>query len=130
MTPAAILTDLRQRGFTVRITPTEHIGVSPAEGLTEADVALIRQHRSELLARLAGRGCHACRHRTGVSSCAEPDAAGLVESGRFSICWCCQVPDAGRHCPAFAAQAAPTSLAQPSSPPPTKGHTHDRPTAA
>ncbi len=101
MTPATLLADLRQRGFTVRITESGRVGVSPGERLTDAEVALIRLHRVELLARLARRGCHACQHRTSVSTCGEPEAAGLVAPGHFSICWCCQVPDAGRNCPAF-----------------------------
>jgi hypothetical protein len=102
VTPADILVGLLQRGFAVRVTGTGNIGVSPAEQLSEADVVLIRQHRAELLELLAGRGCRTCRHRTSVSTCGEPEAAGLVEKGRFSICWCCQVPETGRHCPAWA----------------------------
>jgi hypothetical protein len=49
MAPVDFLTTLRGRGFTIRIREDGLLGVTPAERLTPADIAALKEHKEALL---------------------------------------------------------------------------------
>jgi len=117
MSAADLLQQLRLEGFGLTVDGDRLI-VTPATELTDERRALIRQHKTELLALLSewpdesqqesepARTCANCRHRLRLGTCSEPISAGLLtEEQGFGIVW--PAPAHAATCPAWLARSTP-----------------------